>query len=69
MKKNIGTLERIIRILLGIALFAVGFYYESLWGLVGVIPLISGISGLCPLYAVFGFSTCQPAGTKAVKVN
>ncbi|MDX1619132.1 MAG: DUF2892 domain-containing protein [Balneolaceae bacterium] len=61
MKNNTGFIDRTIRTLLGIFILAAGVYFENLWGVVGVIPLISGLSGFCPLYAVFDLSTCEPA--------
>lgn len=55
---NAGPLDRAIRVVLGLALLALVFVGpESLWGLVGVVPLVTGIAGYCPLYAMLGFST------------
>lgn len=58
MKKNAGILDRLIRIVLAIVIIIAGFYYQSLWALIAVIPLVSGITGFCPLYAAFDISTC-----------
>ncbi len=41
--------ERIIRVVLAFVIFAAGFYFESWWGLVGLIPLLTGAFGFCPL--------------------
>ena len=41
--------ERIIRIVIAFAIFGIGFYFESLWGLLGLIPLLTGVFGVCPL--------------------
>lgn len=41
--------ERIIRVVLAFVIFAAGFYFESWWGLVGLIPLLTGAFGVCPL--------------------
>ncbi|NLI20031.1 MAG: DUF2892 domain-containing protein [Clostridiales bacterium] len=60
MKKNVGTVDQWIRIVLGIVLLALVFIIQGDWrwiGLVGLIPLATGISGVCPLYALFGIST------------
>lgn len=55
---NLGPLERAIRIVVGVALLAlIVVGPESLWGLVGFLPLLTGIAGYCPLYALLGFST------------
>jgi hypothetical protein len=64
MKTNIGTLDRIARIVVGVALlaFALGFVGAgspyALLGWIGVIPLLTALVGSCPLYSVLGLSTC-----------
>lgn len=58
MTQNEGTIDRAIRVVLGIALLSLTFLGPHTWlGFVGVVPLITGISGFCPLYRVLGFST------------
>ncbi len=57
MKKNVGRIDSIIRIILAICIFVAGFYFKSWWGLIGIIPFITGIIGNCPLYNVFGINT------------
>lgn len=60
---NEHPLERAARILLGIALLSLFFFGpQTAWGLVGIVPLVTGLAGFCPLYSIFGFSTC-PRGT------
>ena len=55
---NVGPLDRAVRIVLGLALLALTFVGpESLWGLVGFVPLFTGIAGYCRLYAMLDFST------------
>lgn len=57
--ENVGTLDRILRIVLGAVLISLVFVGpQSLWGLVGLIPLVTGLFGHCPLYRLFGLSTC-----------
>lgn len=58
---NVGGVDRTLRIVIGSALFAVSCFSNAigLWGLIGLIPLISGFMRFCPLYAVVGFSTCK----------
>lgn len=59
MKKNEAGWDRMVRLMLGLiglSLVAVG--PQTLWGLLGLIPLATGATGFCPLYAVFGISTC-----------
>lgn len=61
MKANIGGIDRTLRILAGIALLALVFVLEgdARWlGLVGIVPLATGLFRFCPLYSLFGLSTC-----------
>ena len=61
----IATLDRTIRILAGITLLAAGYYFKSWWGLIGVLPITTGLAGFCPAYLPFGLSTCrQPVEKK-----
>ena len=57
---NIGPLDRAIRILLGLVLLALAIIGpESLWGLIGIAPLLTGLSGYSPLYAMLDFRTAD----------
>jgi len=57
--RNEGGTDRAIRIGLGIVLLSLLFVGpQSLWGLVGIVPLATGLVGFCPLYALLGVSTC-----------
>jgi uncharacterized membrane protein YfcA len=60
MTKNVGSIDRILRILVGIALIA-GAAMGSIgvWGYIGVVPLLTGLMGWCPPYALLGFNTCS----------
>jgi len=59
MKLNVGGIDRIARIVIGLVLLglaatgAVGW-----WGWLGIVPLATGAIGWCPPYAIFGFNTC-----------
>lgn len=56
---NVGRADRALRILLGVALLAlVVVGPRTLWGLVGLVPLATGLVGSCPLYTMLGFRTC-----------
>ena len=57
MKKNMGLLDRRIRIVLGLLVIAAGIYYNTWWGLVGVVFLATSLISWCPLYLPFGLST------------
>lgn len=58
MSQNVGTVDRGIRIVLGIILLALTVYGPKTgWGYIGLIPLITGVMGWCPLYSILGMST------------
>lgn len=59
MTRNEGTIDRALRIALGLILLALVFVGpQTPLGWIGIIPLATGLIGWCPLYRVFGFSTC-----------
>jgi hypothetical protein len=59
---NEGTLDRAIRIALGLVAISLAFIGpRTPLGFIGVIPLVTGIVGFCPLYRLFGLSTCAVA--------
>jgi len=58
-KTNVGTIDRMLRIVIGLALIGLTLFGSiGPWGWIGVVPLITASLGSCPLYTVFGFSTC-----------
>ena len=59
MEKNVGGMDRNLRILTGIAIIAAGVVYESWWGAVGLIPITTALLGWCPPYAILGMSSCK----------
>jgi hypothetical protein len=60
MNKNVGGIDRILRIVVGIALIALAATGTvGLWGYIGVLPLLTGLVGWCPPYAIFGWNTCK----------
>ncbi len=69
MKTNVGTIDKVLRIVVGLALLSLFFVLEGQarwWSLVGLLPLLTGVVGICPLYSLLGISTCpmdrKPAG-------
>jgi hypothetical protein len=59
MKVNEHVIDRSLRVIAGLVL--IGLAYTGtvgLWGWIGVVPLLTGIVGFCPAYAIFGISTC-----------
>lgn len=60
LKANVGGLDRILRIAVGLGLIALVFVGpQTPWGWVGVVPLLTGLIGACPLYTLLGIRTCQ----------
>jgi hypothetical protein len=59
LAKNVGTADRVARIALGLGLLSLTIVGpQTAWGYVGVVPLLTAFIGSCPLYSLFGFSTC-----------
>jgi uncharacterized membrane protein YccC len=59
-KTNVGTVDRTIRIVVGLALIALVFVGpQSPWGWIGLVPLASGLLRTCPLYTALGVTTCK----------
>jgi hypothetical protein len=57
--KNEGSTDRAVRVVIGVVLLAMVFVGpKTPWGLVGLVPLVTGLVGMCPLYRLFGLSTC-----------
>ena len=65
LKLNVGGLDRKVRIAAGVALLALVFVGpQTPWGLIGIVPLVTGVVGFCPLYPFVGINTCKSC-TKA----
>lgn len=59
MKKNIGNIERMLRIVVGLVLIGLAATGTvGLWGWIGLLPLVTGLMGWCPPYALLGWNTC-----------
>lgn len=59
MNKNVGGIDRILRIAAGIALIALAVTGTvGVWGYIGVVPLLTGLIGWCPVYLPLGIKTC-----------
>lgn len=66
MSSNVGLTDRVMRIVVGLALIAValglfGPAYQTVWGWIGLILLATGLVSWCPAYALLGIRTCKPA--------
>ena len=59
MKLNEGTVDRILRVLVGIIILSLAFVGpKTPWAYLGIVPLLTGAIGFCPLYAILGITTC-----------
>ena len=57
---NVGSADRLIRIVLGLVLIALVFVGpQTPWGWIGVVPLVTGFLRMCPLYSLIGVNTCR----------
>lgn len=62
MQKNVGSIDRALRIVAGIALIALAATGTvGVWGYIGVVPLATALIGWCPAYTLFGIKTCKTA--------
>lgn len=60
MKINVGQTDKILRILSGVGLLSLAFMGpKTAFGYVGLVPLLTGLVGYCPLYSVLGMNTCS----------
>lgn len=62
MTPNVGGIDRILRIVIGLALIAAALFWNHQYaviGWIGVVPLVTGIVGWCPAYLPFGIRTCK----------
>ena len=59
MLKNVGSIDRNIRIVLGIAIIIAGVLLNSWWGVIGIVPLLTAGLNFCPLYSLIGVSTSK----------
>ena len=59
MTTNVGTIDRVVRVVVGLSLIGLAAAGSiGPWGYIGVLPLLTGIIRICPAYTVFGFDTC-----------
>lgn len=57
--KNVGGIDKILRIIVGLGLIAIVFIGpQTPWGWLGIVPLVTGLFGFCPLYTLIGLNTC-----------
>jgi Inner membrane protein YgaP-like, transmembrane domain len=62
MSKNVGGIDRILRIVIGLALIVATLMGAlPVWGWIGVVPLVTGLVSICPLYSIIGVKTNKAA--------
>jgi len=66
MSTNMGTLDRVLRVIVGLGLLAIAFVGpQTPWGYIGIIPLVTALIGYCPAYRLIGLSTCSKLGNQS----
>jgi hypothetical protein len=66
MTPNIGTIDRSIRVVAGLALIVLAALGKvGVWGYIGIVPLATGLFRFCPAYRLIGLTTCPMSNTKA----
>jgi hypothetical protein len=64
MTTNVGTADRIFRVIVGLALLSLVFVGpQTPWGWIGLVPLLTAVVGFCPAYTIFGMNTCSKGPT------
>jgi len=62
MNPNVGTIDKVLRVIIGVALISLVFVgLQTPWGWIGVIPIVTALVSFCPLYAILGIKTCKVA--------
>ncbi len=69
MKANVGSADRLVRIILGVVIIVLGFIFNSWWGVVGIVPLLTGLLNFCPAYSLLGVSTKAKVDTEKLNTK
>ncbi len=57
--KNVGGIDKVLRVIIGLVLIALVFVGpQTVWGWVGLVPLVTGLVGFCPIYKILGLNSC-----------
>lgn len=59
MKKNVGGIDRAVRIVVGLGAIGAGLFFQSWWGAIGLVLLLTALIGWCPPYAILGLNSCK----------
>jgi len=69
MQRNMGTSDRLIRVVAGLVIGSLGIYFSSWWGLIGLLPLGTSLIGWCPPYSLLGINTCANVKTQPTETD
>ncbi len=58
MKRNVGKADKAVRLVVGAAVIAAGVVFQSWWGAIGAVPILTALMGWCPPYSLLGINTC-----------
>ncbi len=58
MKRNVGRADKVVRLVVGASIIAAGVYFQSWWGAIGAVPILTALMGRCSPYALLGINTC-----------
>ena len=58
MSANVGGIDRILRIVVGLVLISLVWLVPTNWGWIGIVPLVTGLFSFCPAYTLLGMNTC-----------
>jgi len=67
MQTNVGSADKVIRVIIGVGLLSLVFILEGnvrWFGLIGIMPILTALMGWCPAYALLGMRTCPASGKK-----
>lgn len=59
IKQNIGDTDKVVRLIVGLVIVGLGIYFKSWLGIIGIIPIITGLLNYCPCYHLLGRSTSK----------
>jgi hypothetical protein len=68
MKINVGSIDKVARIILGLGLIVFALITQNWWGLIGIVPLLTAFMSFCPVYSLFNVSTVQKVKTEKLEV-
>ena len=59
MKKNLGGIDKTVRIIAGLGVIGAGLFFQSWWGAIGLVLFLTALIGWCPPYALLGLNSCK----------